>query len=156
MVPKVTMLGCCRCCVACKPRYKRLVDDIFPVYAKVTYVANCDQQWLTTIAIGVNRMALSSRTWKSWRGLPRRTPKSSTASVTTWPRESNATCQGRQFDSRVIYQVRPLISHRRAGFVLIALEAMDNLLIAACNAQGLNLFFEPFLKVIRTHLADLD
>lgn len=28
----VFLTGCCGCCSAFKPRYKRLVDNIFPVY----------------------------------------------------------------------------------------------------------------------------
>lgn len=37
---------------------------------------------------------------------------------------------------------------RRNGFVVIAMEAMDQLLVA-CHAQTLNLFVESFLKMVQ-------
>ena len=37
MLPVFTFLGCCGVCAALKPRYKRLVDNIFPEDPQVTY-----------------------------------------------------------------------------------------------------------------------
>lgn len=47
------------------------------------------------------------------------------------------------------------INRRRNGFVVIAMEAMDQLL-AACHAQTLNLFVESFLKMVQKLLESTD
>lgn len=47
------------------------------------------------------------------------------------------------------------IYRRRNGFVVIAMEAMDQLLLA-CHAQTLNLFVESFLKMIQKLLESTD
>lgn len=47
------------------------------------------------------------------------------------------------------------IYRRRNGFVVIAMEAMDQLLVA-CHAQTLNLFVESFLKMIQKLLESTD
>ncbi|CAG2062092.1 unnamed protein product, partial [Timema podura] len=47
------------------------------------------------------------------------------------------------------------INRRRNGFVVIAMEAMDQLLVA-CHAQTLNLFVESFLKMIQKLLESSD
>lgn len=44
---------------------------------------------------------------------------------------------------------------RRNGFVVIAMEAMDQLLVA-CHAQTLNLFIESFLKMVQKLLESTD
>jgi len=44
---------------------------------------------------------------------------------------------------------------RRNGFVVIAMEAMDQLLVA-CHAQTLNLFVESFLKMVQKLLESTD
>lgn len=44
---------------------------------------------------------------------------------------------------------------RRNGFVEIAMEAMDQLLVA-CHAQTLNLFVESFLKMVQKLLESTD
>ncbi|KAG5346289.1 EFR3 protein, partial [Acromyrmex charruanus] len=47
------------------------------------------------------------------------------------------------------------IYRRRNGFVVIAMEAMDQLLVA-CHAQTLNLFVESFLKMVQKLLESTD
>lgn len=47
------------------------------------------------------------------------------------------------------------IYRRRNGFVVIAMEAMDQLLVA-CHAQTLNLFVESFLKMVQKLLESAD
>lgn len=47
------------------------------------------------------------------------------------------------------------INRHRNGFVIIAMEAMDQLLLA-CHAQTLNLFVESFLKMIQKLLESTD
>lgn len=47
------------------------------------------------------------------------------------------------------------IYRRRNGFVIIAMEAMDQLLLA-CHAQTLNLFVESFLRMIQKLLESTD
>lgn len=46
-------------------------------------------------------------------------------------------------------------NRRRNGFVVIAMEAMDQLLVA-CHAQTLNLFVESFLKMVQKLLESTD
>lgn len=48
-----------------------------------------------------------------------------------------------------------LYHRRRNGFVVIAMEAMDQLLVA-CHAQTLNLFVESFLKMVQKLLESTD
>lgn len=48
-----------------------------------------------------------------------------------------------------------LCLRRRNGFVVIAMEAMDQLLVA-CHAQTLNLFVESFLKMVQKLLESTD
>lgn len=47
------------------------------------------------------------------------------------------------------------LSRHRVGYVHIAMQAMDQLLVA-CHAQSLNLFIESFLKIVQQLLETLD
>lgn len=54
-----------------------------------------------------------------------------------------------------MYNKINLAFRRRHGFVVIAMEAMDQLLVA-CHAQTLNLFVESFLKMVQKLLESTD
>lgn len=56
---------------------------------------------------------------------------------------------------RESYLIRIRPDRRRNGFVIIAMEAMDQLLVA-CHAQTLNLFVESFLKMVQKLLESTD
>ncbi|KAE8738869.1 hypothetical protein FOCC_FOCC015632 [Frankliniella occidentalis] len=102
--------GCCWCCSALRPRYKRLVDNIFPVNPQDGLIKN-NMEKLTFYA-------LSS---------PEKLDRIGEYLY--------------QKAARDIYR-------RRNGLVVIAMEAMDQLLLA-CHAQTLNLFVESFLKMVQ-------
>jgi len=103
-------MGCCGCCSALRPRYKRLVDNIFPVHPEDGLVrSNMDK--LTFYS-----MSSPEKLDRIGEYLAQRV-------------------------SRDIYR-------RRNAFVVIAMEAMDQLLVA-CHAQSLNLFVESFLKTVQ-------
>lgn len=57
--------------------------------------------------------------------------------------------------TRVLPDKEPCPDRRRNGFVVIAMEAMDQLLVA-CHAQTLNLFIESFLKMVQKLLESTD
>ncbi|XP_062530203.1 protein EFR3 homolog cmp44E isoform X4 [Bombyx mori] len=109
--------GCCGCCSALRPRYKRLVDNIFPAspqdglvksnMEKLTFYSLSSPEKLDRIGEYLFQKA-----------------------------------------SRDIYR-------RRHGFVIIAMEAMDQLLVA-CHSQTLNLFVESFLKMVQKLLESTD
>ncbi|XP_045540413.1 protein EFR3 homolog cmp44E isoform X3 [Papilio machaon] len=109
--------GCCGCCSALRPRYKRLVDNIFPAspqdglvksnMEKLTFYSLSSPEKLDRIGEYLFQKA-----------------------------------------SRDIYR-------RRHGFVIIAMEAMDQLLLA-CHSQTLNLFVESFLKMVQKLLESTD
>ncbi|KAL0852485.1 hypothetical protein ABMA27_017051, partial [Loxostege sticticalis] len=108
---------CCGCCSALRPRYKRLVDNIFPAspqdglvksnMEKLTFYSLSSPEKLDRIGEYLFQKA-----------------------------------------SRDIYR-------RRHGFVIIAMEAMDQLLLA-CHSQTLNLFVESFLKMVQKLLESTD
>ncbi|KAF9410590.1 hypothetical protein HW555_010357 [Spodoptera exigua] len=108
---------CCGCCSALRPRYKRLVDNIFPAIPqdglvktnmeKLTFYSLSSPEKLDRIGEYLFQKA-----------------------------------------SRDIYR-------RRHGFVIIAMEAMDQLLVA-CHSQTLNLFVESFLKMVQKLLESTD
>lgn len=98
------------CCSALRPRYKRLVDNIFPVNPQDGLIKN-NMEKLTFYA-------LSS---------PEKLDRIGEYLY--------------QKAARDIYR-------RRNGLVVIAMEAMDQLLVA-CHAQTLNLFVESFLKMVQ-------
>ncbi|XP_050552340.1 protein EFR3 homolog cmp44E isoform X1 [Spodoptera frugiperda] len=117
-VQKCTDPGCCcGCCSALRPRYKRLVDNIFPAIPqdglvktnmeKLTFYSLSSPEKLDRIGEYLFQKA-----------------------------------------SRDIYR-------RRHGFVIIAMEAMDQLLVA-CHSQTLNLFVESFLKMVQKLLESTD
>ncbi|CAH0718007.1 unnamed protein product, partial [Brenthis ino] len=113
----VYMTCCCGCCSALRPRYKRLVDNIFPAspqdglvksnMEKLTFYSLSSPEKLDRIGEYLFQKA-----------------------------------------SRDIYR-------RRHGFVIIAMEAMDQLLLA-CHSQTLNLFVESFLKMVQKLLESTD
>ncbi|XP_071449054.1 protein EFR3 homolog cmp44E isoform X2 [Hetaerina americana] len=102
--------GCCGCCSALRPRYKRLVDNIFPVNPQDGLVKN-NMEKLTFYALSSPEKLDRIGEYLFQRA------------------------------SRDIYR-------RRNGFVIIAMEAMDQLLVA-CHAQNLNLFVESFLRMVQ-------
>ncbi|XP_046386953.1 protein EFR3 homolog cmp44E isoform X2 [Ischnura elegans] len=103
-------MGCCGCCSALRPRYKRLVDNIFPVNPQDGLVKN-NMEKLTFYALSSPEKLDRIGEYLFQRA------------------------------SRDIYR-------RRNGFVIIAMEAMDQLLVA-CHAQNLNLFVESFLRMVQ-------
>ncbi|XP_075238091.1 protein EFR3 homolog stmA isoform X3 [Lycorma delicatula] len=100
----------CFTCACMRPRYKRLVDNIFPPNPQDGLVKNNMEQ--------LTFYSLSS------------------------PEKLDRI-------GEYLYQraCRDL-SRKRTGFVVIAMEAMDQLLVA-CHAQTLNLFVESFLKIVQ-------
>ncbi|KAG8231136.1 hypothetical protein J437_LFUL009841 [Ladona fulva] len=111
VVQKCTDPGCCcGCCSALRPRYKRLVDNIFPVNPQDGLVKN-NMEKLTFYALSSPEKLDRIGEYLFQRA------------------------------SRDIYR-------RRNGFVIIAMEAMDQLLVA-CHAQNLNLFVESFLRMVQ-------
>ncbi|PSN53111.1 Protein EFR3 cmp44E [Blattella germanica] len=109
--------GCCGCCSALRPRYKRLVDNIFPVNPQDGLVKN-NMEKLTFYSLSSPEKLDRIGEYLFQRA------------------------------SRDIYR-------RRNGFVVIAMEAMDQLLVA-CHAQTLNLFVESFLKMVQKLLESTD
>ncbi|KAF3430323.1 hypothetical protein E2986_09697 [Frieseomelitta varia] len=109
--------GCCWCCSALRPRYKRLVDNIFPVNPQDGLVKN-NMEKLTFYSLSSPEKLDRIGEYLFQRA------------------------------SRDIYR-------RRNGFVVIAMEAMDQLLVA-CHAQTLNLFVESFLKMVQKLLESTD
>lgn len=101
---------CCGCCAALRPRYKRLVDNIFPVNPEDGLVRS-------------NMDKLTFYSMSSPEKLDR---------------------IGEYLAQRVS---RDIYRHRNP-MVIIAMEAMDQLLVA-CHAQSLNLFVESFLKTVQ-------
>ncbi|KAK9737115.1 hypothetical protein QE152_g10986 [Popillia japonica] len=104
------MFGCCGCCSALRPRYKRLVDNIFPVAPQDGLVkANLERLTFYSLSSPEKLDRIGEYLY--------------------------------QKAARDIYR-------KRYGFVIIAMEAMDQLLLA-CHAQQLNLFVESFLKMVQ-------
>ncbi|KAF7284398.1 protein EFR3 homolog stmA isoform X2 [Rhynchophorus ferrugineus] len=109
--------GCCGCFSAFRPRYKRLVDNIFPVYPQDGLVKS-------------NMEKLTFYSLSSPEKLDR--------------------------IGEYLYQRAARdIYRKRNGFVVIAMEAMDSLLLA-CHAPTLNLFVESFLKMVQKLLESTD
>ncbi|XP_054275063.1 protein EFR3 homolog cmp44E isoform X2 [Macrosteles quadrilineatus] len=114
---KCTNPGCCFSCSCMRPRYKRLVDNIFPPIPQDGLVKN-------------NMEKLTFYSLSSPEKLDR--------------------------IGEYLYQraCRDL-SRKRTGFVVIAMEAMDQLLVA-CHAQTLNLFVESFLRIVQKLLESME
>lgn len=114
------MAGCCGCCSALRPRYRRLVDNIYPSDPQDGLVRN-NMEKLTFYALSSPEKLDRIGEYLAWK-------------------------------------VSRDIARHRQGYVIIAMEAMDQLLVA-CHAQSLNLFVESFLKMVQKllecHEADM-
>uniref|UniRef100_A0A493TXS5 EFR3 homolog B n=1 Tax=Anas platyrhynchos platyrhynchos TaxID=8840 RepID=A0A493TXS5_ANAPP len=102
-------VGVCGCCGALRPRYKRLVDNIFPEDPEDGLVKT-NMEKLTFYALSA-------------------------------PEKLDRI--GAYLSERLIRDV----SRHRYGYVCIAMEALDQLLMA-CHCQSINLFVESFLKMV--------
>nr|XP_033795819.1 protein EFR3 homolog B isoform X2 [Geotrypetes seraphini] len=101
--------GICGCCGALRPRYKRLVDNIFPVDSEDGLV-KANMEKLTFYALSA-------------------------------PEKLDRI--GAYLSERLSRDV----ARHRYGYVCIAMEALDQLLMA-CHSQSINLFVESFLKMV--------
>ncbi|NXW48169.1 EFR3A protein, partial [Nyctiprogne leucopyga] len=101
--------GVCCCCAALRPRYKRLVDNIFPEDPKDGLV-KADMEKLTFYAVSA-------------------------------PEKLDRI--GAYLAERLS---RDVVRHRY-GYVLIAMEALDQLLMA-CHSQSIKPFVESFLHMV--------
>nr|XP_020839607.1 protein EFR3 homolog B isoform X1 [Phascolarctos cinereus] len=99
----------CGCCGALRPRYKRLVDNIFPEDPEDGLVKT-NMEKLTFYALSA-------------------------------PEKLDRI--GAYLSERLIRDV----GRHRYGYVCIAMEALDQLLMA-CHCQSINLFVESFLKMV--------
>ncbi|XP_061098567.1 protein EFR3 homolog B isoform X3 [Conger conger] len=104
------MNGVCGCCGALRPRYKRLVDNIFPEDPEDGLV-KANMEKLTFYALSA-------------------------------PEKLDRI--GAYLSERLSRDV----ARHRYGYVCIAMEALDQLLMA-CHCQSINLFVESFLKMVR-------
>nr|XP_061842941.1 protein EFR3 homolog B-like isoform X1 [Nerophis lumbriciformis]XP_061842942.1 protein EFR3 homolog B-like isoform X1 [Nerophis lumbriciformis] len=104
------MAGVCGCCGALRPRYKRLVDNIFPEDPEDGLV-KANMEKLTFYALSA-------------------------------PEKLDRI--GAYLSERLSRDV----ARHRYGYVCIAMEALDQLLMA-CHCQSINLFVESFLKMVR-------
>ncbi|XP_023203576.1 protein EFR3 homolog B isoform X2 [Xiphophorus maculatus] len=103
-------LWVCGCCGALRPRYKRLVDNIFPEDPEDGLV-KANMEKLTFYALSA-------------------------------PEKLDRI--GAYLSERLSRDV----ARHRYGYVCIAMEALDQLLMA-CHCQSINLFVESFLKMVR-------
>uniref|UniRef100_A0A669EQ86 EFR3 homolog B n=1 Tax=Oreochromis niloticus TaxID=8128 RepID=A0A669EQ86_ORENI len=104
------LTGVCGCCGALRPRYKRLVDNIFPEDPEDGLV-KANMEKLTFYALSA-------------------------------PEKLDRI--GAYLSERLSRDV----ARHRYGYVCIAMEALDQLLMA-CHCQSINLFVESFLKMVR-------
>ncbi|KAI1895675.1 hypothetical protein AGOR_G00108660 [Albula goreensis] len=104
------MYGVCGCCGALRPRYKRLVDNIFPEDPEDGLV-KANMEKLTFYALSA-------------------------------PEKLDRI--GAYLSERLSRDV----ARHKYGYVCIAMEALDQLLMA-CHCQSINLFVESFLKMVR-------
>ncbi|XP_053239811.1 protein EFR3 homolog B isoform X4 [Podarcis raffonei] len=111
MIPPEQMeaASVCGCCGALRPRYKRLVDNIFPEDPEDGLVKT-NMEKLTFYALSA-------------------------------PEKLDRI--GAYLSEKLIRDV----SRHRYGYVCIAMEALDQLLMA-CHCQSINLFVESFLKMV--------
>ncbi|KAK1790658.1 hypothetical protein P4O66_014521 [Electrophorus voltai] len=103
------LTGVCGCCGRCRPRYKRLVDNIFPEDPKDGLVKS-DMEKLTFFAVSA-------------------------------PEKLDRI--GEYLAERLS---RDVVRHRY-GYVVIAMEALDQLLMA-CHSQSIKPFVESFLHMV--------
>ncbi|XP_063298053.1 protein EFR3 homolog B isoform X1 [Pelobates fuscus] len=104
------MYGVCGCCGALRPRYKRLVDNIFPEDSEQDGLIKSNMEKLTFYALSA-------------------------------PEKLDRI--GAYLSERLSRDV----ARHRYGYVCIAMEALDQLLMA-CHCQSINLFVESFLKMV--------
>uniref|UniRef100_A0AAY4B5Q9 EFR3 homolog B n=1 Tax=Denticeps clupeoides TaxID=299321 RepID=A0AAY4B5Q9_9TELE len=104
------LAGVCGCCGALRPRYKRLVDNIFPEDPEDGLV-KANMEKLTFYALSA-------------------------------PEKLDRI--GAYLSERLSRDV----ARHRYGYVCIAMEALDQLLMA-CHCQSINLFVESFLTMVR-------
>ncbi|ETE64925.1 Protein EFR3-like B, partial [Ophiophagus hannah] len=112
MIPseqQVVAASVCGCCGALRPRYKRLVDNIFPEDPEDGLVKT-NMEKLTFYALSA-------------------------------PEKLDRI--GAYLSEKLIRDV----GRHRYGYVCIAMEALDQLLMA-CHCQSINLFVESFLKMV--------
>uniref|UniRef100_A0A669BXB4 EFR3 homolog B n=1 Tax=Oreochromis niloticus TaxID=8128 RepID=A0A669BXB4_ORENI len=107
---RLPTLGLCGCCWALRPRYKRLVDNIFPEDPEEGLV-KANMEKLTFFALSAPEKLDRIAAYLSER------------------------------------LTRELNRHRY-GYVCIAMEAMEQLLLA-CHCQSINLLVESFLSTLR-------
>ena len=105
-------MSCGGCCSPFKPRYKRLVDNIYPDYAED----------------GLNNANMQKLMWY----------------VMTSPEKWDRI--GEYLASRINRDLNR--TYPRYGFVIIGMEAMDQLL-RGCQPQHLNLYVESYLKTVQ-------
>ncbi|KAM9835980.1 protein EFR3 homolog B-like [Aulostomus maculatus] len=110
MLDHQTAAGVCGCCWALRPRYKRLVDNIFPEDPQDGLV-KANMEKLTFFALSAPEKLDRIAAYLSER------------------------------------LTRELNRHRY-GYVCIAMEAMEQLLLA-CHCQSINLLVESFLSMLR-------
>ncbi|OWK04133.1 EFR3A [Cervus elaphus hippelaphus] len=103
------LLGVCCCCSALRPRYKRLVDNIFPEDPKDGLV-KADMEKLTFYAVSA-------------------------------PEKLD------RIGSYLAERLSRDVVRHRTGYVLIAMEALDQLLMA-CHSQSIKPFVESFLHMV--------
>uniref|UniRef100_A0A8B9KPV2 EFR3 homolog Ba (S. cerevisiae) n=1 Tax=Astyanax mexicanus TaxID=7994 RepID=A0A8B9KPV2_ASTMX len=106
----IVFLSVCGCCGALRPRYKRLVDNIFPEDPEDGLV-KANMEKLTFYALSA-------------------------------PEKLDRI--GAYLSERLSRDV----ARHRYGYVCIAMEALDQLLMA-CHCQSINLFVESFLTMVR-------
>nr|XP_014345745.1 PREDICTED: protein EFR3 homolog A isoform X2 [Latimeria chalumnae] len=105
----VLCLGVCGCCGALRPRYKRLVDNIFPEDSKDGLV-KADMEKLTFYAVSA-------------------------------PEKLD------RIGSYLAERLSRDVVRHRYGYVFIAMEALDQLLMA-CHSQSIKPFVESFLHMV--------
>lgn len=135
--------GCCGCCSALRPRYKRLVDNIFPVnpddglvksnMEKLTFYSLSSPEKLDRIGEYLYQKAAKDINRKRYKLV--------------------IVMNFAQFFFILYFDVSRCFSSFSNRLVEIAMEAMD-LLLMACHAQTLNLFVESFLRMIQKLMED--
>ncbi|XP_050698143.1 protein EFR3 homolog cmp44E-like isoform X2 [Eriocheir sinensis] len=101
---------CCACCSAFRPRYKRLVDNIFP-------------------AIPDDGLVKSNMDKLMWYAM-------------------NSPDKLDRIGEYLAYRLFRDINRRKTGYVIISMDALDQLLVS-CHANNLNLFVESFLQMVQ-------
>ncbi|KAG8004720.1 Protein EFR3-like protein A, partial [Nibea albiflora] len=126
--------GLCGCCWALRPRYKRLVDNIFPEDPEDGLV-KANMEKLTFFALSAPEKLDRIAAYLSER-LTRELNRHRYGSVHT-PQHTH-THTYHPFNTSVCV----------VRYVCIAMEAMEQLLLA-CHCQSINLLVESFLSTLR-------